>query len=578
MLDPLSGRAYEYSIDRGCFLKCFERRPSVLQVHMLHFAIVHMQDAELTDQILVFLCRRLPHNLSNQLLKEFLLGVSFHHALHNLKLPAHLLDCFPLSSLPALEPNGATVQHAAFSISCKSLLPAAPAGSSKRQGSTDALSISSPPSTPSSSSLRSTAIQLTGSPLQPVIAATAAASGLLPGSPQPSAALLSSSPSFNPLLKFDHHHALQGAPKSASAPRFQFHDTEEGVVIRNSAEMSEEPIPSSTPAPFPPASQSTDRLHTGPLASSLSFSASSLKRFVAFFSPEKAPGAGSSTPPRAALSSSELVDRHDYIEAIVSHWHSVYPRENQAKLLELAKQYRIGQMNAVKRLFRHVRSGLAAAWRQDPSAHPEELFQAPSQEMYSHFYVLETLYSVLEELFLPFPNHFQQLRFFLGFQCLALELFIQYLHSDIIFPSFADIRCLITALATQPSNPRPFDVNGRLERALLNRLSFKQQVSILTGLAPSPAIDRYLSEIFTFFSPLRPHFIDYELSEDSAFVPLSVWEEALRIMCPDSPVSSQRAITYHQFLTKSAQTLYAPILGNPQPPRSPSAAADGLSG
>ena len=553
ILDPLTGRAYEYSVDRGRFLKCFERRPSSLQTQMLHFAILHMQDAELADQIMVFLCRRLPHNLTNQLLQEFLLGVSFHHALHHLKIPHHLLDCFPNSSLPHLDLSGGTFQQSSFSISCKPLVPTSNA---KRSADSLSLSLSSSPAQPSPSS----AIMIPDRPSASGALPLPNQGGLSSSSP---ASHLATSPSFNPLLKFDHLAAQQGASRSAPppAPRFQFQESEEAVVIRNSVEMSEEIIPLSPG--FPAPGQPPDRIAASTIPSAtISFTSATMKRFVAFFSPDKhAASPGSPPSSRASQPAGDVVDRYDYIEAIVNHWHAAFPKENQARLVELAKQFRIGQMNAVKRLFRHVRSALGLVMELD-FAKSKELFLPPSQQLYSYFYVLETLYAVLEELHLPFPHQFQQIRFYLGFRCLPLELFIQYLNRDILFPSTTDIRLLISCLANGPPEGHhhaPFDVNGRLERTLLNRLSFKQQVSILTSLPATQEVDRYIYEIFTFCCPLRPHFIDYENTEDSAFVPLSVWKEALRTMCPTTPISSQRSVLYHTFLTESADQVYSDI-------------------
>jgi hypothetical protein len=566
VLDPVTGRLYEYSVDRGCFLKCFERRPSQLQVQMLHFAIVHMQDSELADQIMVFLCRRFPHYITNQILQEFLLGIAFHHALHNLKIPLSLIESFPCSSLPSIEPSGTASQFSAFSISCKSL------GSVKR--TPESLSPSINPSLSPTLAGSDRTLSLSPSPLVSIPMPPTNSPNFIPGSSPTTSAPLSSSPGFNPLLKFDHHNPLAPTQTRPPAPvvRFQFSESPEGVVIRNAMEISEEIMSAPSAQVF--TNPSVDRLQPALPSSPFSFSSASLRRFVSFFSPEKPTGAP--IAPRTTPATTEEVDRYDLIEAVVQHWHSISPKENHGKLIELAKQYRIGQMNAVKRLFRHIRSAIENCMPIDFSTIREDLFQPPTQELFSYLHVFEGLYSVLEQLVLPFPHQFQQIRFYLGFRCLPLDVFIRYLECDILFPSTQDIKNLIVALAA-PTTPYPFHIHGRLERNLLNRLSVKQQVSILSSLPPSPEIDRHLSGIFTFFCPLRPHFIDYEKTEESAFVPLSVWKEALKKMCPESVVSSHRNVTYYQFLTEDAEQLFSEIFPRSTQPSSLSEVASSSS-
>ena len=74
MLDCVGGVCYEYLLDREAILNIFTSHSGQSHIQALHLAIVHMQDNELVDQILTYLCRNFPSNIVTPLLREFLIG------------------------------------------------------------------------------------------------------------------------------------------------------------------------------------------------------------------------------------------------------------------------------------------------------------------------------------------------------------------------------------------------------------------------------------------------------------------------------------------------------------------------
>lgn len=90
MLDCVTGTLYEYIVDREALLKLFDLNPSSLALqndvynYLMHFAVVHLQDSELTAQILSHLCsNRSTHNLNPQLLREYILATSYRESLRS---------------------------------------------------------------------------------------------------------------------------------------------------------------------------------------------------------------------------------------------------------------------------------------------------------------------------------------------------------------------------------------------------------------------------------------------------------------------------------------------------------------
>lgn len=260
-----------------------------------------------------------------------------------------------------------------------------------------------------------------------------------------------------------------------------------------------------------------------------------------------------------------MIDRTDFVDALVQHWLTLHPREHPSKLAEFAKEFRIGQIAAVKRLFRHIRTAIQTHIDLDfPEPLDLQFFQPPTPLIHSYFAMLENLYAVLEDFCLPFPHKFQKIRFYLGFRCLPTEVFVQYLERDILYPDVRDIRNLIVRLAeAQVPHLPPFSIHGVLERALLQRISPKEQVSILAALPPSPEVDAAIFDSLRFSMPLRPNFVNYEVSNGSRLIPLSVWQASLRSIAA-GPLSTKRSIPTPDFMFEVAAEN---VFGEPQTPK-----------
>eukprot|EP00002_Diphylleia_rotans_P012780 TRINITY_DN2496_c0_g1_i10.p1 TRINITY_DN2496_c0_g1~~TRINITY_DN2496_c0_g1_i10.p1 ORF type:complete len:255 (-),score=33.00 TRINITY_DN2496_c0_g1_i10:1277-1930(-) len=71
----------------------------------MHFAIAHLQDDLLSDQVILNLARQCPHRLSTDLLREYLIGKPYQN-MKSTGVPTHLLRLLPLSSsLPFGHPD-----------------------------------------------------------------------------------------------------------------------------------------------------------------------------------------------------------------------------------------------------------------------------------------------------------------------------------------------------------------------------------------------------------------------------------------------------------------------------------------
>jgi len=94
LLDSKTGVCYEFTLAREALLDTFSLTPSELQLQVctdksqnshshlhlpkaLHLAITHMNDTELVDQIMMFMCQECPQNISTALFKEFLIGCPY---------------------------------------------------------------------------------------------------------------------------------------------------------------------------------------------------------------------------------------------------------------------------------------------------------------------------------------------------------------------------------------------------------------------------------------------------------------------------------------------------------------------
>jgi hypothetical protein len=103
-LDYYSQSVYEYTLDRSAILNIFnvEKTQAHLHIQILHLVIVHLQDPELADQIMVHMSSKRPKNVTSDLMKEFLLATPY-QALKDLGMEKHLLRALPVTSLTGAE-------------------------------------------------------------------------------------------------------------------------------------------------------------------------------------------------------------------------------------------------------------------------------------------------------------------------------------------------------------------------------------------------------------------------------------------------------------------------------------------
>eukprot|EP01102_Stenamoeba_stenopodia_P018626 TRINITY_DN6861_c0_g1_i4.p1 TRINITY_DN6861_c0_g1~~TRINITY_DN6861_c0_g1_i4.p1 ORF type:complete len:887 (-),score=163.41 TRINITY_DN6861_c0_g1_i4:90-2750(-) len=103
LLDSKTGICYEFTLAREALLDTFSYTPSELQLQALHLAITHMNDTELVDQIMMFMCQECPQNISTALFKEFLIGCPYMELKHTLNMEQRLLDILPITTLESLK-------------------------------------------------------------------------------------------------------------------------------------------------------------------------------------------------------------------------------------------------------------------------------------------------------------------------------------------------------------------------------------------------------------------------------------------------------------------------------------------
>ena len=103
-----TGHLFELYFNRSQLLDFFRHPSSDIQIRILHIAIVHMQDLEMVDQIMVNFCSQDSYQPSRSLIKEYLIGSSyscFRNSLSSSMLfsaatNTTLLQCIPNTTIP----------------------------------------------------------------------------------------------------------------------------------------------------------------------------------------------------------------------------------------------------------------------------------------------------------------------------------------------------------------------------------------------------------------------------------------------------------------------------------------------
>eukprot|EP00002_Diphylleia_rotans_P012783 TRINITY_DN2496_c0_g1_i14.p1 TRINITY_DN2496_c0_g1~~TRINITY_DN2496_c0_g1_i14.p1 ORF type:complete len:737 (-),score=107.71 TRINITY_DN2496_c0_g1_i14:292-2502(-) len=100
-----SSTIYAIFIDKDFFLSSISDESGQYDAEAMHFAIAHLQDDLLSDQVILNLARQCPHRLSTDLLREYLIGKPYQN-MKSTGVPTHLLRLLPLSSsLPFGHPD-----------------------------------------------------------------------------------------------------------------------------------------------------------------------------------------------------------------------------------------------------------------------------------------------------------------------------------------------------------------------------------------------------------------------------------------------------------------------------------------
>ncbi|KJE95301.1 hypothetical protein CAOG_009910 [Capsaspora owczarzaki ATCC 30864] len=465
MFDCSRGIAYRFELDWDTVFDLFALSESP-QLHMkaMHLVIAHMADTRPVKLLVDRLCAELPHRITPELLKEFLIGATHHMYMSREGADAALLRLLPMTTIPALVDEwgdeGATTrstftqEYAGLGFHYRTLKNVAlgikkESELSKKQSSMVGVGSSfealrllclnskqrrfsverrlrRETSHVSSSSLFGSA------PNSPASNNSGSANSQQPASPASV--------------------ALQGGSSLSSSLV---------SAVTSFAHLSAAGNPGNNPANSP---------------------ASSMRRFFArMFTPVAAVPDAVGSPTTEAMKDRGLLNS---------------PREAHSKMASSAKDYTDVQQLQASQLFRLIvearteafspATPLSASSSSDPTpdarspsfAHLDSELASLSQSVSEHealrsvetqdndqitFELLEMLYCALEELEFPFPNNFIAKFGRLAYKCLDRFTFLQYVsrRTFVLTPDF--VREILSTIAPNvgqyeiPSSPAPSD-------------------------------------------------------------------------------------------------------------------------
>lgn len=214
-------------------------------------------------------------------------------------------------------------------------------------------------------------------------------------------------------------------------------------------------------------------------------------------------------------------DRWRFIEALADYMFNSFPKENKAKCMAWAKDYRGEQIHQSNRLYEYI---------------------AESTTGFVRLQVLENLYYILEELSFPPPKGFTSEFATLGHKYLPRSVFMQYMERGVFHITEPFAAELFASLGDTPED-------HEFKFAIISKLPVKE---FLRALQKHPEFHQLLLEYFhstlpikfpSFQDLLNPRFIEksnqqLQSTNNSFFLPVSIFLADLNS-------------NYHQFMSGS---------------------------